>query len=190
MSKPVIADMTTATGPTSAADVAGPVPALTIVSHPLAHRVGDRLRLDAVLAGREMAISRNSPDFVKPGRTVGAPLGDPFVSRSPLRFLPGSAGGIRLVVAAEGTPVVVSTPVKGSVEIAADELALGVPIELAERIVLLLHLHEADAVDAPGPASMVGHSDAIRHVRTAIDRVVDLSVPVLIRGETGTGKEL
>jgi two-component system nitrogen regulation response regulator GlnG len=37
---------------------------------------------------------------------------------------------------------------------------------------------------------MIGDGDAIRRVREAIARVVDLSVPVLVRGETGTGKEL
>ena len=45
--------------------------------------------------------------------------------------------------------------------------------------------------DVPTDAlGMVGNSTGIRRVRTAIERVVDLAVPVLIRGETGTGKEL
>ena len=37
---------------------------------------------------------------------------------------------------------------------------------------------------------MVGESEGIRRVRAHIQRVADLPVPVLIRGETGTGKEL
>ena len=37
---------------------------------------------------------------------------------------------------------------------------------------------------------MVGEAPASGAVRQHIERVADLHVPVLIRGETGTGKEL
>jgi two-component system nitrogen regulation response regulator GlnG len=37
---------------------------------------------------------------------------------------------------------------------------------------------------------IVGDSDAIEDVRWAIKRVADLDVPGLIRGETGSGKEM
>ena len=36
----------------------------------------------------------------------------------------------------------------------------------------------------------MGQGESIRQVREDITRVADLNVPVLIRGETGTGKEL
>ena len=73
-----------------------PVPALTIISHPMTHRVGERLLLEALMLGREILLSRNAPDFVQPGGALGTHLADPFLSRKPLLFTPGSEGQIRL----------------------------------------------------------------------------------------------
>ena len=41
-----------------------------------------------------------------------------------------------------------------------------------------------------GTAALVGSSPAMQRVRRLIERVADADAPVLIRGETGTGKEL
>ena len=185
-----IANVPTAVGSSRSVEPPRVVAALTIVSHPVAQRVGQRCMLDAVTAGRDVCLSRNSPDFVPPGRALGMPLGDPFVSRKPIRFSPGSDGGVRLVVEPGSTPIVVGTPVEDQIDLAAEDLAAGVPIELADRVVLLLHLVDRDADATTDPLGMVGDSTGIRRVRAAIERVVDLPVPVLIRGETGTGKEL
>jgi two-component system nitrogen regulation response regulator GlnG len=192
-----IADISSAVGPWRGADspdlvpsLPDLVPALTIVSHPVTHRVGERCLLDRVAAGGEVSLSRNAPDFSRPDRVVGQALGDPFVSRKPIRFAPGPDGGVRVIVEASGTRVIAGVLVDGSAEFTADELARGVPLELAERVVLLLHLVDRRVEDASDPLGMVGASTGIRRVRTAIERVIDLDVPVLIRGETGTGKEL
>jgi two-component system, NtrC family, nitrogen regulation response regulator GlnG len=192
MSRKPIADVSTAMGQkrTSGAPAPHAVPALTILSHPMAHRCGERLLLDALAAGREVALSRNAPDFVKPGSALGLPLGDPFVSRKPIRFAPGKEGRIRLLVDDGGTQVVAGEPVRGGVELDAEEIERGVPIELSERVALLLHVPALQADDTEDSLGMVGQSAGIRRVRKYIERVLDLHVPVLIRGETGTGKEL
>ena len=190
MTKSAIADVSTAAGSGRDVEAPGLVPALTIVSHPLAHRAGERCLLDAVAMGREVGLSRNAPDFVRPGRQLGMPLDDPFVSRRPIRFAAGPNGGVRLIIDPGGTPVIAGSPIDGSIELTAEDLAVGIPLELAERVVLLLHLIDRKVDDAADPLGMVGASAGIRRVRTAIERVVDLAVPVLIRGETGTGKEL
>jgi two-component system nitrogen regulation response regulator GlnG len=166
------------------------VPALTIVSHPVTRRVGERLVLDALSAGREVALSRSAPDFTRPGSALGLPLGDPFVSRKPLVFSPAGEGRVRLRVDEGGTRVVAGEPVQGVREFEPEELAAGVPLELAERVVLLLHSVPSQLEDTADPLGMVGGSVGIRRVRKDIERVADLDVPVLIRGETGTGKEL
>ncbi|HMG57078.1 MAG TPA: sigma 54-interacting transcriptional regulator, partial [Kofleriaceae bacterium] len=164
------------------------VPALTIVSHPATHRAGERLLLHTIAAGSEAILSSDAPDFTRPDRALGQPLGDLFVS--PIRFAPGADGGVRVLVDRRGTLVVDGAPVDGSAEFTADDLAHGVALELADRVVLLLHWADRQVEDAADPLGMVGASAAIRQVRTAIERVVNLTVPVLIRGETGTGKEL
>ncbi len=166
------------------------VPALTIVSHPVPGRAGERLLLEALASGGEVLLSRNAPDFAPPGKALGLPLAAPFLSRKPLRLTPGRDGGVRLHVEPDGTPVSVGQPVEGVLELGPEALAAGVPLELAERIVLLLHLEEVDLEAEPESLGMVGGSVALRRVRRHIAQVADLDVPVLIRGETGTGKEL
>jgi two-component system nitrogen regulation response regulator GlnG len=156
----------------------------------MAHRVGERLLLEPIVAGRELTMSRSDADFARPGSALGIPLGDPFVSRQPIRFGPGVSGGVRISAAPGGTPVIAGSLLGRTKDFAIEELASGVPLELADRVVLLLHLFDRDASNTADPLGMVGDSAGIRRVRTAIERVVDLPVPVLIRGETGTGKEL
>ena len=170
--------------------VARVVPALTVVAHPNGDRVGERLLLDALALGKEIALSRNAPDFTKPGAVLGAGLADPFVSRKPIRLAPTENGGIVLRAGEDGTDVVVGARVRGSVEIGAADIDAGVPITLADRVVLLLHRIELDVEDGPVALGMIGQSAGIRRVRSMLERVADLPVPVLIRGETGTGKEL
>src|SRR5882724_10843663 len=158
MNPPGIADVSTAVVSVRGVEAPGLVAALTILSHPAAHRVGERYVLDAMAAGREVALSRNAPDFTKPGRVLGASLGDPFVSRNPIRLAPGPGGRVRLFIDAGATPVVAGVPVEGSAEFAIEDLSLGIPLELAERVVLLLHLCEPAAGAAADRLGMVGES--------------------------------
>ncbi|MCY1018318.1 sigma 54-interacting transcriptional regulator [Pyxidicoccus sp. MSG2] len=189
-----LADVSTAALPQRSGGPKEPrtVPALTVVSHPLSRRVGERLLLDAVTAGREVDLSRNGPDFTRPGSALGEPLLDPFISRKPLHLSPGMLpGSVRLTNSDGGTQVsIAGTPMQGSWELSREELADGVPLELGGHVVVLLHLtdlsEEAPAADTLG---MVGESTGVRRLRRHIERVADLDVPVLIRGETGTGKE-
>jgi two-component system nitrogen regulation response regulator GlnG len=190
MAEPPIEDVSTAVGPPDGRELPDLVPALTIVSHPLARRVGERAVLEALAAGREALLSRNEPEFTQPGHKLGNALHDPFIRRRPIRFAPGADGGVRLFVEKGDTQVVAGMAVEGSTEFTADELMHGVPLELAERVVVLLHLVDPKVEDSADSLGMVGSSVGIRRVRAAIARCVDLNVPVLIRGETGTGKEL
>ncbi|MET0401771.1 MAG: sigma-54 dependent transcriptional regulator [Cystobacter sp.] len=189
---PVIAEVSTAAGhaPRATASLASWVPTLTLVSHPTLTRAGERLLLEGIPAGREVAVSRNGPDFTRPGETFGQPLADPFVSRTPLLFSPGEQGHLRLRVGDGGTRVVVDEQPLTRRDFTPEELAAGVLLELSNRVVLLLHQTPAGAPAAGSKLGMVGGSPGIRRVREHIQRIADLQVPVLIRGETGTGKEL
>ncbi|WP_163996669.1 sigma 54-interacting transcriptional regulator [Pyxidicoccus caerfyrddinensis] len=168
------------------------IPALTVMSHPHPQRIGEQLLLETLAtSGRTASLSRNAPEFSRPGGLVTQPLGDPFISRTPIQFEPGTRGFLRLVVPEGGTRVwVADAPVQGVREFSPEELTAGVPLVLADRVVLLLHLAASHRELTKADLGIVGQGDGIRQVREDIARVADLNVPVLIRGETGTGKEL
>ncbi|HEX4475402.1 MAG TPA: sigma-54 dependent transcriptional regulator [Polyangiaceae bacterium] len=77
-----------------------------------------------------------------------------------------------------------------------DELSAEMLLPIVEGIHERLHLKGEvlrlrQRVDRTwGTAALVGSSPAMARVRRLIERVADAEAPVLIRGETGTGKEL
>jgi len=172
------------------------LPVLTIASHPDLARIGDRAFLGELIRGREALLSREHPHFAAPRAAIGEPLGDPFLSRRPFHLHALPNGSIRLRrqdspirLAVDGMPVDVEWTVPAA---ALDD---GVVLEVAGRIALLLHRRPAPASFPLKPApsfagGLVGESPAIEAMREAISRVAALAVPVLVRGETGTGKEL
>jgi two-component system, NtrC family, nitrogen regulation response regulator GlnG len=167
------------------------VPALTILSHPDPTRVGERVRL--VDAGTR--VSRLEPAFAPTRATCGAvvrgeprPIDDAFVSRTPLTLR--EAGGEITAEAAAGAGVAIAgAPLAGSRKITAAELDDGITIELGPRVALLLH-RLALPTTRPPALELVGDSDAIDALRSPILRLAALPVPLLVRGETGSGKEL
>jgi two-component system nitrogen regulation response regulator GlnG len=165
-----------------------PIPALTILFHPQARRVGAWAYLGQTVRGQEARLSRLEPDFEQPGSRE--PLNDPYLSRRPIRFLP-VPGGLEMRLEEGPMRVAVSgEPVEGGRVLTLAEIRDGVVLELAGRVVLLLHLFVPPRTPVVEPHGLVGESSAIAQVRADIHRVADLSVPVLIRGATGTGKEL
>jgi two-component system nitrogen regulation response regulator GlnG len=146
--------------------------------------------MEALAAGKTVHLSRTSPDFVPPGGGLGSPLIDPFLSRKPTLFVPGSEGRIRLEPGEGSQVIVAGEPLRTARELGPEALAAGVPLELAERVVVLLHLADATARDAVDALGMWGVSTGLQRVRRQIEQVADLNVSVLIRGETGSGKEL
>lgn len=185
-------DVSTAVRRKSAPLLQGPrlAPALTIVSHPNAERVGDWCLLDPFPIGREAAITRNAPAFVRPGSLLGAPLADIFVSRRPIRLVSAGERRVRIVAEEGSTELAVDGRAVRALELGPDELSAGVSLELAERIVLLFRLFDTTADIGSDSMGMVGQSEGIVAARKAIRSIADLHVPVLVRGETGTGKEL
>jgi len=171
------------------------VPILTILYHPDLSRIGERAALPELAAGRSVPLSRSEPPFRGP---EPRPLSDLHLSRSPLHLLPGSeAGAVRLLVGESRTRVIAGgEPVGEARDWSAGEVRQGVVLELADRIVLALHegpqaATPAGPPDRPSDATgLIGENEGIVRLRDEIRRVADLDLPVLIRGETGTGKEL
>jgi two-component system nitrogen regulation response regulator GlnG len=152
------------------------------------NRVGERLRLDALLVGKAVALSRSSPSFVRPGGAPSIPLTDPFLSNEPLVFAPGPEGSIWLDTGAGNRVAIEGAPLQGIQKFGPEELAMGVTLELAGRVVLLLHTVPSSMGDTSDSLGMVG--GGLQHVRDHIEHVADQRMPVLIRGERSTGKEL
>jgi two-component system nitrogen regulation response regulator GlnG len=168
------------------------VPALTVLFHPDVRRVGEWTALSELLLGREAQLSRNYPDFISPDRLPGGPLADRYISRRPVLLQPAPGKGIVLSLGESRTRVDADgVPVLQSRELSAGELERGVVVELAGRVVLLLHwLSQSPLTDEAGRLGLVGESERLARVRADVRRVADLDVPVMLRGETGTGKEL
>jgi two-component system, NtrC family, nitrogen regulation response regulator GlnG len=182
-------------------DARGGSLALTILCHPDIRRVGERVVLRELSAGHAVALSRLQPDLAQPGETLGRPLADRRMSRTPIWITPlphaeHAAGteGVHLDTRECPTPIFANgVQVQGVHTLSKEALALGVVLELSSRSVLLLHRIQPN-LHRPGGLGdllgLVGHSDAVASVRQRILQVADLDFPVLIRGETGTGKEL
>lgn len=147
--------------------------------------------LGEIARGGEARVGRLTPDFEQPGFPYGEPLNDAYVSRQPLRFRPDAGGGIEIRQGESRTRVTVEGEaiLEGRVFSAAD-VHRGIVLELADRVILLLHLFAPPPRPSSETFSLVGESSAIARVRSDLQLVADLPVPVLIRGETGTGKEL
>lgn len=164
------------------------LPVLTIISHPDGKRVGDEAWLPG-LRSQPVGISRLEPIFAPPRKGQSWPLADPSLSRRPA-VLSAAGEGVRLQVAADGLKVAVGgQPFVGERVFTPAELTLGVPLLLGRDVVVLLHTAEP-VIDRPAELGLVGESEAIQRLRADVLRVAEAPVPVLIRGETGTGKEL
>jgi two-component system nitrogen regulation response regulator GlnG len=167
-----------------------PLPALTVLHHPDPRRVGDRVFLSEIALGREAAVSRNAPELCRPDRLVGEPLADRHLSRTPIRLRGLADGGIEVSVGESPTSVVADgVPVDGKVGFSSVEVDRGVVLELMGTIVLLLHRLTIPK-GSPPRCGLIGENPSLLAVREDVRRVADLQVPVLLRGETGTGKEL
>jgi two-component system nitrogen regulation response regulator GlnG len=168
------------------------VPALTVLWHPELARAGDRARLGELLRGGEASLTRSAPGFLPPGAPRARPLEHASLDGLRLRFSSGTSyGAVRLHVAGtDGGVRVGGVPLSGERELSADEVEHGVVVDLRDSVVLLVHHLPAAEVWEPMDFGLVGQSESLVEVRREIRRVADLEIPVLLRGETGTGKEL
>jgi two-component system nitrogen regulation response regulator GlnG len=137
-------------------------------------------------------LSRLAPLFSPPGGGAPEPLADPHVSRNPLLLGPGPEPGSVLVRrdSASTALEVDGRPVAAEHLCSAADVERGAVLLLAERIVLLLHRMPPAPPRETERFGLIGDGAAMAQLRADIRRVADLEVAVLLRGETGTGKEL
>ncbi|MEO1085366.1 MAG: sigma 54-interacting transcriptional regulator, partial [Acidobacteriota bacterium] len=166
------------------------VPTLTVLHHPDLRRVGETAPLGALHSGRCAELSRLEPRFAPPRGGEPRPLVDSHLSRRPLGLRPAGDEGVTIDVADSSVSLVVDgRPISSSCDLSRRDLDTGVTLRLADRVVLFLHRTDPtpSRVDELG---LIGESLAIDSLRRDILRAARLDAPVLIRGETGSGKEL
>jgi two-component system nitrogen regulation response regulator GlnG len=138
---------------------------------------------------RSLSLSRNSPDFTFFTETPG-PLSDPFLSRQPSLEFALLDRGIKITPLTKDLPIALDGKLMDApASLSEADLALNPIITLGRRVALCLHFAAAPSTPKPN-LGLIGNSDAINAIRNSILSVADLHTPVLIRGETGTGKEL
>jgi two-component system nitrogen regulation response regulator GlnG len=171
----------------------GPAAAVcaTILYHPDPSRIGDVAWLLERGTFDRARIGRESPIFRTPEGAVTGPLGIANVSeREPLDIEGLGVTGVR--VQAQGERMEVSVDGAGCerpVTLGGAQLARGAVVVLGRAVALLLH-EARPGGELPSRLGFAGASPALRALCSEIRRVADQGVPVLVRGETGTGKEL
>ena len=168
------------------------VPALTIVWHPDLERVGEVCPL-SLGAGERVELARLAPLFCPAGRRRRAGGWSTSTSadrrrRCGLRWI--RAGQLQLLPGETEVPTEVDgVALDRPSTITPSELDGGVILLVARRIVLCLHRTPLPIVRGP-QLGLVGGGEGMERVRQLVRRVADLQVPVLVRGETGSGKEM
>lgn len=166
-------------------------PMLTIVGHPNVARIGERIALPQLTHDEGvLELSRATPVFQDVTGEDTEPLACVFLSRKPVMLRSARTGieidtsGTRIKVHIAGTEVV------GTMTLAHAVVHMGVVLRVGDEVVLLLSWGEHPIMNAPPRHGILGDSAAIVRVRSEISRIASDMGPVLIRGETGSGKEL
>jgi two-component system nitrogen regulation response regulator GlnG len=160
--------------------------ALTLLWHPEAARIGEQ----HVLAdGAELALHRYAPLFAAPGGAA-LPLGHRGISREPTVLRRGRDDSVTIAPPASRMLVEVNGQACGAAAtLEAAQVAAGVVLGLGGSV--LLCLHWMDRLPQHNPAgAFLGAGAAAIKVRERIRQAAAVDVPVLLLGETGTGKEV
>ncbi|GAB5453498.1 MAG: hypothetical protein Hals2KO_38260 [Halioglobus sp.] len=169
---------------------------LTVIFHPDMRRIGQVARVPRKAGLAPWVLGRRSPNFSGCGLSP-APLDEAHISRQAVELdftgaqltLNRFAGSSRCRCGDE--------EVFNSATIGQERLRAGVPIVLSHSVVLMLRLsssqealHIAAGVDESATAQIIGRSAAVAGLRREITEVAASDFDVLVRGETGSGKEL
>jgi len=159
----------------------------TILFHPDSSRVGQR---SIMSTHGVMRLSRLTPLFSHPRHPDAvAPLEDPYLSRDPVTLTQGDSG-LAITASASGRSLSIDGEgVTDTVQLPSERLQQGVVLCLSQRVVLWLQRQALPPV-VEDPCDMVGESAALQRLRANLISVATENLPVLLLGESGSGKEL
>jgi DNA-binding NtrC family response regulator len=165
---------------------------LTIVFHPDTSRIGEQAVISDLDATPSWVLGRRSPAFCRDGDPAGTPLEERNVSRQAISLCSSGDGLLVRRLPDSSRCRISGRELRQPLELPQDQLRRGVRVLLGHSVVLLLRL----APDTPpAPANLAlqelqGSSAYMAGLRKQVIRLADSGLDVLIRGETGTGKEL
>lgn len=140
--------------------------------------------------GSMMSVSRFSPIFHDPENTNASALIEPHVSRKPITIERLSSTKFQITPAKSQMTVYVNGNKIGSAVTATLNDHNGIIfITLSNHVIL--GICQVPITQLAGPHnSLLGISPAINQCRKLINRFAATNLPVMLMGETGTGKEL
>ncbi|MEO8211697.1 MAG: sigma 54-interacting transcriptional regulator [Myxococcales bacterium] len=154
--------------------------------------MGETAPLTALLDRRPAKVDRDEPLFIAPGGGRGRGLEHRAVSKKTTSFLVAQRPDLRFEVRPgdNGHPLEVDAKLFDQPRaLTQEELDAGFVIAINKRVVLCLHRMHFPLARSRD-LGLLGASDEIEEVRRKILRAAaHPSTPVLIRGETGVGKE-
>jgi two-component system nitrogen regulation response regulator GlnG len=158
-----------------------------VAQHPDPARVGESV---TVAAGIEVGLSRLTPAFGG-AHAPARPLADVALSRRPWRLVMDASGGLALEPPEGGGRLLVGgKDTTGPVRLPAEAVALGVPLTLADRVTLVAYRTPGAPAGEAGSFGIIGVSAAMAEVHAQVRVFAPHAGPVLLRGESGAGKEL
>lgn len=166
---------------------AHPLLGLTIVWHPDASRIGEQF-----IAGSGsgvLEVSRYLPLFRRPGGE-GIALGHGGISRDPLKLLRDAENGVQIIPSASRMVLELNgEELLAPTSLSAEQIADGQILGLGRSIILCLHWMRCLPKNNP-VAGLLGVGSHAIVARDQIRQVAGTDLPVLLLGETGTGKEI
>lgn len=167
---------------------------LTIIFHPDTSRIGQAAPVPGLRNGDPpWILGRRSPAFVGSQESAALPLVEPHVSRRALSLSSSGNGLAVRRLPASSRCRIAGAELDECIELSQEQLQQGVPLLLGHSVVLLMRLvrsGQAAGASLSGDFGMRGGSTYMAGLREQITQVARSSLDVLIRGETGTGKEL
>ena len=159
---------------------------LTIAHHADPSRVGDSATLGTVSNWRRK-VSRLEPEFV--GTDGAFPLADRAISRRPFE-IHCNRDVVSVMPSNDGAVVeVAGVAIDSERVLSDDELIRGVTLAVSDRTLLVLRRGSERRGGGEG-FGLIGVGAEVRELVEQIERAAKADANVLVRGATGTGKEL